>query len=86
MSEGEKICHIVESGNPDRALSGKDVTGLSLELALADVRRPRRALRTPPRLVACMRRPGKRTIRRTRLAWGKSSVVRRRSAEARCAI
>jgi hypothetical protein len=26
-SEGEKICHIVEHDDPDRALCGKDVTG-----------------------------------------------------------
>jgi hypothetical protein len=26
-SEGEKICHIVERDDPDRALCGKDVTG-----------------------------------------------------------
>ena len=26
-SEGEKICHIVEDDDPDRALCGKDVTG-----------------------------------------------------------
>jgi hypothetical protein len=26
-SEGEKICHLVEEENPDRALCGKDVTG-----------------------------------------------------------
>ena len=25
--EGEKICHIVEPDDPDRALCGKDVTG-----------------------------------------------------------
>jgi hypothetical protein len=25
-SQGEKICHLVEEENPDRALCGKDVT------------------------------------------------------------
>jgi hypothetical protein len=27
IGEGEKICHIVEPHDPDRALCGKDVTG-----------------------------------------------------------
>jgi hypothetical protein len=42
-TEGEKICHIVERDDPDRGLCGKDVHGLPVEPALADVRRPVRA-------------------------------------------